>query len=87
MGMDVSGNKPKFNKTIDEFPTLFKWENKDWNERKGKEWKKDQDKYWDEDSKYNEANPGIYFRNSCWWGRPLWDFCHHIAPELIDKEL
>ena len=87
MGMDVSGNNPKFNKTIDEFPTLFKWKNKGWDERKGKKWEKDSDKYWSEDDKYNEANPGIYFRNNCWWWRPLWDFCHHIAPELINEEI
>ena len=78
MGMDVAGNNPKFNKTIDEFPTLFKWKNKGWDERKGKKWEKDSDKYWSEDDKYNEANPGIYFRNNCWWWRPLWDYCYHI---------
>lgn len=33
------------------------------------------------------SKTGEYFRNSGWWWRPLWDYCHHIAPELISDDL
>lgn len=26
---------------------------------------------------------GEYFRNNMWYWRPLWDWCMHIAPELL----
>ena len=29
---------------------------------------------------------GAYFRNNNWWWRPLWNFCAHHCPELIDEE-
>ena len=28
---------------------------------------------------------GGYFRNNCWWWRPLWEYCEHIAPHLTNK--
>jgi hypothetical protein len=33
------------------------------------------------------AKQGEYFRNNIWWWRPLWDYCHAIAPDLIDEKL
>ena len=34
---------------------------------------------------------GNYFRNNCWWWRPLWDYCKdvndHYKVNLIDDEL
>ena len=32
------------------------------------------DKYFKEETKYENKNPGVYFRNNCWWWRPLADF-------------
>ena len=32
------------------------------------------------------SETGVYFRNNCWWWRPLWHYCHTIAPELVDEE-
>ena len=29
---------------------------------------------------------GSYFRNNCWYWRPLWQYCYTSAPELIDEE-
>ena len=29
---------------------------------------------------------GSYFRNNCWWWRPLWQYCYTSAPELIDEK-
>ena len=33
------------------------------------------------------SETGSYFRNNCWWWRPLWNYCHHVAPDLIDEDL
>jgi len=29
------------------------------------------DKYFKEEQEYEDKNPGVYFRNNCWWWRPL----------------
>ena len=86
MGMDISGNNPQMNKSIEDFPTLMKWEGISWGKRDTKEWEKEQKQYWKEEKEYNKANAGVYFRNNCWWWRPLWNFCAHHCPELIDEE-
>jgi len=94
MGMDVHGINPKQNKTIDKFPVLAKYKEMEteddgfqrkWNELDAD--KKLMEKYWEEEDEYNKANPGYYFRNNCWWWRPLWNYCYEIAPDLIDMEL
>lgn len=41
----------------------------------------------DVDGRAPVSKVGEYFRNSVWYWRPLWDYCHQIAPELIDDEL
>jgi len=30
---------------------------------------------------------GGYFRNNCWWWRPLWNYCYEVAPEIISEDL
>jgi len=92
MGMDVHGLNPKINKEITDFPTLMMIKSlekkEEWDKRRDFLKSDDiQDKYWAEDEEYNKANKGIYFRNNCWWWRPLWDFCYNVAPELISREL
>ena len=32
------------------------------------------------------SETGSYFRNNCWWWRPLWNYCRHVAPDLIDED-
>ena len=32
------------------------------------------DKYFKEETEFEDKNPGVYFRNNCWWWRPLADF-------------
>ena len=97
MGMDVHGLNPKQNKSMKEFPILFKYEEmtKDDDDDDGfkQKWKElDNDKelreqYWKEEDEYQKINNGVYFRNNCWWWRPLWDYCKQVAPDLIDNEL
>ena len=33
-----------------------------------------------------KGEKGDYFRNNVWWWRPLWQYCHSSAPELIDED-
>ena len=30
---------------------------------------------------------GESFRNNIWWWRPLWEYCHNVAPDIITKEI
>ena len=89
MGMDVHGLNPKENKNIDDFPTMKKFDNMDFKEK----WKimdndeKIRNKYWEEKDKWEESNPGVYFRNNCWWWRPLWNYCYFVADDIISEEL
>ena len=96
MGMDVHGKNPKQNKPLSEFPVLAKYkkmeeEDKDNGfQRKWKELDADHDlreQYWKEQTDYEEVNNGYYFRNNCWWWRPLWNYCYHIADDIISEEL
>ena len=89
MGMDVYGKNPKQNRTVDEFPVMKKFDAMEFQDK----WKildkdeKTRDKYWKQKTDYEDANKGYYFRNNCWWWRPLWNYCYEIAPDLIDMEL
>ena len=99
MGMDVYGKNPKQNKPIEAFPTYHKYtmmEKSDegddidgfkqkWKELNGDETLRNQ--YYTELQEYETVNVGYYFRNNCWWWRPLWNYCHNVAPDLIEEEL
>ena len=92
MGMDVYGNDPKIEKRMNEFPIYSKYEDMPWGDReKDPKWKKDKDEYYSQWKEYENSNPGVYFRNNCWWWRPLWDYCafvdRHYKLSLIDEEL
>ena len=93
MGMDVYGKNPKQNKDIGDFPTLLMMKkleiDEKWEERRDLLEKNDdvRDKYWEEKDKYESSNKGTYFRNNCWWWRPLWNYCYLIADDLISEEL
>jgi len=89
MGMDVYGRNPKQNKKIEDFPVYHKYKEMDWKDKE-KDFKEDnrlQNQYHKEWDDFEGANPGVYFRNNCWWWRPLWNYCYHIADDLISEEL
>ena len=87
MGFDLSGVNPKMNMKMEEFPVYNKYNNMDWADRM-KKFDKDEElssKYWEELDKYQEANPGVYFRNNVWWWRPLWSFvCERLDDVLTE---
>ena len=89
MGMDVHGLNPKENKTYDDFPVLKEMEsigfNKKWEILDADEEKREA--YWKQKDEFAEANPGVYFRNNCWWWRPLWNYCYAIADDIISEEV
>ena len=99
MGMDVYGRNPKQNKPIEAFPTYHKYtmmeksdegDNIDGFKQKWKELDGDEtlrNQYYTELEEYETVNVGHYFRNNCWWWRPLWNYCHNVAPDLIDEKL
>ena len=89
MGMDIHGLNPKQNKKLSDFPVYEKFYNMDfkdkWEELDADEKLKEQyHKEWDN---WEASNPGVYFRNNCWWWRPLWDYCFIIADDIISKEV
>jgi len=89
MGMDVYGRNPKQNKPLSEFPVYCKFKDMDFKDK----WKErielieQSDNYWKEKDEYENANRGIYFRNNCWWWRPLWNYCYLIADDIISEEI
>ena len=99
--MDVYGIKPKQNKPMSEFPVYHKYkmmEKQDTAEnesiegfkQKWKELDADHDlrkQYWKESTDYEEVNVGHYFRNNCWWWRPLWNYCYHVADDIISEDV
>jgi len=96
MGMDVHGLNPKQNKNINDFPVYAKYKKMEQeDEYKGfqRKWKElDADEklkntYWAEEDEFNNSNRGHYFRNNCWWWRPLWNYCYHVADDIISEEL
>ena len=82
MGFDISGKNPKINVSEKSFVILtkYKMDNYDsWDDWCNAMKEDDvEEKYWEEYESYQDANPGIYFRNNVWWWRPLWDYvCDH----------
>ena len=95
MGFDVYGIKPKRNtqKTDEKlYPVYSEIEQlEDWKEQmKLRESLSPEDKtiYWESLERYEEDNPGEYFRNNCWWWRPLWNYvCEECQDILTEEEM
>ena len=84
MGFDLYGEKPIEN----EFEHQERWDelsSMSYEEREKKELTKE---YYTLMSKYEDVNPGAYFRNNVWWWRPLWDFvCDNCQDILTEKDM
>ena len=89
MGFDLSGLNPKMNMKPEELPVYNKYNSMDWRD-KMKALDNDEklsNQYWEEYDKYQEANPGVHFRNNVWWWRPLWQFvCERFDDILTDED-
>ena len=92
MGMDVYGNNPTMLVSEKKFPIYLKYDDMNWPDReKHPDWEKEKDEFWNQLNDYEKSNPGIYFRNNCWWWRPLWQYSKfvndHYKLGLIDEDL
>ena len=74
MGFDLYGLNPKLKSKR---PKI------DWDK---KPTKAEADQYFKDVEKFEEENPGYYFRNNVWWWRPLADFVLWLADEEFTKE-
>ena len=88
MGMDVHGLNPKQNKDVSVFPIMAKFDSMGF-EKWGILDKDDElrEEYWKEKGKWEESNPGVYFRNNVWWWRPLWNYCYEVADDILNSSL
>ena len=88
MGMDVHGEHPKINKSLDQYPIFTKYKDMDFKEK----WEildgdnELREKFWKEQEQFEEDNVGVYFRNNCWWWRPLWDYCYHNSSVITEED-
>jgi len=73
MGFDLYGLNPKLKS---ERPTI------DWKNHT----KAEADQYFKDVEKFEQENPGYYFRNNVWWWRPLADFVLWLADEELDDK-
>jgi len=88
MGFDLSGLNPKID--VPKGKILKKYELMEWKDKRKAFDKKEglEDKYWDEYNKFQDDNRGVYFRNNCWWWRPLWNFiCENCEGIFSDDQI
>ena len=89
MGFDVYGMNPVERVIKEEkYSTFNKYNKLEWEERT-KLFKKDdklEDKYWNEYRLREEENCGVYFRNNCWWWRPLWNYVCNSCLDVMDGD-
>ena len=85
MGFDLHGLNPKRNTAKPEVLTEYKTE-EGWTDFVKLEEQGLKNKYFKEDSKWDDENPGYYFRNSVWNWRPLWDFICCICDDILTEE-
>ena len=84
MGFDLYGEKPIQN----EFKHQERWDELSSMSYDERESKGLSDEYYTLMSKYEEINPGAYFRNNVWWWRPLWSFvCEHCEDILTEEDM
>jgi len=75
MGFDLYGVKPQL---TEKQPEL------NWDESPST---KEREKYWEVKNKWEENNPGAYFRNNVWSWRPLWSYiCEEVALTILTIE-
>jgi|3_EtaG_2_1085321.scaffolds.fasta_scaffold59622_1 hypothetical protein len=74
MGMDVYGVNPQ---TTTEQPT----------EPKSSDFGSDEwSAYFEARRKWEQENPGTYFRNNVWYWRPLWDYVYSLCDDILTED-
>ena len=85
MGFDLHGLNPKRNTAKPEILTEYKTD-EGWTDFVKLEEQGLKDKYFKEDDKWEDENPGHYFRNNVWWWRPLWEFICHTCDDILTEQ-
>ena len=47
---------------------------------------KEREEYFEKKDAFEENNPGVYFRNNCWWWRSLWDYVYNECDDILTEE-
>ena len=84
MGFDLYGLNPQEHSVLDE--DAAKFQDEDGWAQFDKMDDKDKDRYFEAKSKYEESNPGYYFRNNVWWWRPLWSFVCSVCDDFLSVD-
>ena len=80
MGFDIYGLNPKQNTEI---PTILNVDKPSWELEES-----ERELYWEAQGKYEDENPGIYFRANVWGWRPIWSFvCGACDDIMSDKDI
>ena len=89
MGFDIHGINPVMREIQeDKYPTYNKYVGIEFKDRQHifETDSKLEDKYWNEYRLREEENCGIYFRNNCWWWRPLWNYVCNSCVDIMDGD-
>ena len=84
MGFDLYGISPKQNEIKPEI--LSKFQNKDGFVQWDKMSQNDRDIYFEVSNKHKEQNPGLYFRNTVWEWRPLWQYVTVSCDDILTEK-
>ena len=74
MGFDIYGLKPKLKSKR---PKQINWNTATEEEK---------DNFFKASQKFEEENPGVYFRNNVWWWRPLAELIHDKCGEFLSEK-
>ena len=85
MGFDLYGVNPKINTAKPEVLTEYRTD-EGWTDFVKLEEQGLKNNYFKENDKWEDDNPGSYFRNNVWWWRPLWDFICGYCDEILTEE-
>ena len=84
MGYDLHGCNP-IDCNYENYPTLSKWEDKSWDERRDQMSEEVSDKYWKEMSE-RDSDTGAYFRANVWGWRELWSFTCGVCFKVMTED-
>ena len=86
MGFDLSGLNPQQNTPVPE--AIKKWQDDDgWPKYDEMESVKGaSDEYFKARNKWNDENPGQYFRANIHWWFPLWRFVSNVCDDILTEE-
>ena len=86
MGMDIYGLNPIKNSPEPEAVAKWRIEDGMINWKAMESVKGAQEEYFSALEKWNNENPGDYFRANIWWWRPLWECVCYFCDDILTEE-